>query len=124
MSDEWNAKLIGPVAEVSAMIRIDRPINPIPTSANEMSSSDTNHNSVTRWLDELKDGSDDAASQLWSRYFEKLVAVARKRLANSPKRVSDEEDVAINVFNSLCAGVEQGKFDRPMIEKISGNYWL
>ena len=75
-------------------------------------SSETNKHSVTLWLDELKQGSDDAANELWQRYFESLVAIARRRLANSPKRVSDEEDVALNVFNSLCAGAENGRFDQ------------
>ena len=74
--------------------------------------SERNRNSVTGWIDELKLGSDDAASQLWKRYFEKLVGVARNRLANAPKRVADEEDVALNVFNSLCDGVEQGRFEQ------------
>ena len=68
--------------------------------------------SVTRWLDDLKEGSDDAVSLLWRRYFEKLVGLAKSRLANAPKRISDEEDVAINVFKSLCDGVEQGRFDQ------------
>lgn len=68
-------------------------------------------NSVTRWLVDLKEGSEDAADLLWKHYFEKLVKVAQKRLANAPNRVADEEDLALNVFKSLCAGVEAGKFD-------------
>ncbi len=66
---------------------------------------------ITLWLQELKEGSDAAASDLWAQYFEKLVAVAKRRLSNAPKRVSDEEDVALNVFRSLCEGVEQGRFN-------------
>lgn len=77
-----------------------------------MSSPDLDFRSVTVWLNELKDGSDYAANELWQRYFARLVALARNRLANIPKRVSDEEDVALNVFHSLCQGAEQGRFDQ------------
>ncbi|MEL7500755.1 MAG: ECF-type sigma factor [Planctomycetota bacterium] len=69
-------------------------------------------NSVTDWISDLKHGSDDAADALWKRYFGRLVAVAKKRLANAPKRIADEEDVALNVFRSLCDGAEQGRFEQ------------
>ncbi len=88
---------------------MDPYVTQVPT---KMQSSDSSNHSVTRWLDDLKEGSDDAANELWQRYFGKLVAVARKRLGGAPKRVSDEEDVALNVFHSLCDGVEKGRFDQ------------
>jgi RNA polymerase sigma factor (sigma-70 family) len=81
-------------------------------SSPAMTYPEKDSNSVTRWLDDLKHGSDDAANELWRRYFKKLVAVARNRLANAPKRIADEEDVALNVFKSLCEGVEQGRFEQ------------
>ena len=69
-------------------------------------------NSVTKWIADLKQGSEDAADLLWRRYFQKLVAVAKTKLAKAPKRVSDEEDLALNVFKSLCAGAESGRFEK------------
>jgi RNA polymerase sigma factor (sigma-70 family) len=70
--------------------------------------------SVTRWLDELKTGvdPDSAASRLWQRYFGELVRLARARLGSAPRAASDEEDVALSAFHSLCEGAAQGRFAR------------
>ena len=77
-----------------------------------MTSDDRDFQSVTVWLQELKQGSEDAAAELWQRYFRRLVTLARKRLGNAPRRVSDEEDVAACVFRSLCNGIDSGRFDQ------------
>ena len=66
--------------------------------------------SVTGWIDQLKKGDERAAQEVWDRYFEKLVRLARKKLSAVPKRVADEEDVALSAFNSFCAGVADGRF--------------
>jgi len=71
----------------------------------------TDH-SVTRWIADLKAGDPDAAEQLASRYFDRLVQLARKHLGNAPRRVADEEDIAISVFHRLCAGADQGRFPK------------
>ncbi len=67
--------------------------------------------SITRLIDRLKANDPDAAQQLWARYFDKIVEVARKRLGAVPRRVADEEDVALSVFQSLCEGAAGGRFD-------------
>ncbi len=77
-----------------------------------MNQPDPEFRSVTLWLKELEQGSGAAANELWRRYFERLVKLAGKNLRNVPRRISDEEDVAINVFHSLCDGVENGRFDQ------------
>ena len=74
--------------------------------------SDPGSQSVTLWLKELEQGNNEAALELWNRYFKRLVSLARSKLYNVPKRISDEEDIAINVFYSLCDGIEKGRFDR------------
>jgi hypothetical protein len=51
-----------------------------------------------------------AVEQLWQRYFHRLVGLARQKLADSPRRVADEEDVALSAFASFCEGAEQGRF--------------
>jgi RNA polymerase sigma factor (sigma-70 family) len=66
--------------------------------------------SVTRWLDQLKTGDEAAAQQLWERYFPQLVALARKKLHDAPRRVADEEDVALSAFDSFCRNAERGRF--------------
>ncbi|MCI0682205.1 MAG: ECF-type sigma factor [Gemmataceae bacterium] len=66
--------------------------------------------SVTRWIAALKQGDDRAAAALWQRYFDRLVAMARKKLGATPRRAADEEDVALSVFRCLCDGAAHGRF--------------
>jgi RNA polymerase sigma factor (sigma-70 family) len=70
----------------------------------------TSDDSVSQWLGQLRDGDQEAAQKLWERYFPRLVALARKRLHDAPCRAADGEDVALDVFASLCHGVEEGRF--------------
>src|SRR5262249_49366796 len=66
--------------------------------------------SVTDWIDRLKIGDPAAAQQLWQSYFQRLHRIARKKLQGTPRRVADEEDVALSAFDSFCRGAEQGRF--------------
>ena len=66
--------------------------------------------SVTHWIRELKAGNQLAAQKLWEKYFHRLVALARTKLRNQPRRMADEEDVALSAFDSFCRGAEQGRF--------------
>jgi DNA-directed RNA polymerase specialized sigma24 family protein len=66
--------------------------------------------SVTRWLGQLQAGDPAAVQQLWERYFRRLVGLARKRLGDAPRRVADEEDVALSAFDSFCRNAEAGRF--------------
>jgi DNA-directed RNA polymerase specialized sigma24 family protein len=68
--------------------------------------------SVTNWIQELKAGNEQAARQLWQRYFARLLELARTRLRTSPRRAADEEDVAQSAFASFCLGAREGKFAR------------
>jgi DNA-directed RNA polymerase specialized sigma24 family protein len=72
----------------------------------------TSDGSVTHWLHLLKAGDRAAAQPLWERYFRRLVALARSRLQGTPRRVADEEDVALSAFDSFCRGAEQGRFPK------------
>lgn len=69
-------------------------------------------NSVTVWLDHLRAGDPEAARELWNRYFGRLVALARGRLAARVRRAADEEDVALSAFHSFCRAAEAGRFPR------------
>lgn len=68
--------------------------------------------SITCWIDELRLGRAEAAEALWQPYFERLVRLARQKLGVAPRRVADEEDVALSVFHSFCAGAAAGRFPR------------
>lgn len=49
--------------------------------------------SVTGWLHALREGDDDAAKELWNRYFRRIVRLAKHQLP--PDAVDDEEDLAV-----------------------------
>jgi DNA-directed RNA polymerase specialized sigma24 family protein len=68
--------------------------------------------SVTHWIGQLKTGDHAAAQQLWERYFQRLVGLARKKLHDKHRLGADEEDVALSAFDSFCRGAEQGRFPR------------
>jgi len=66
--------------------------------------------SVTHWLGAIKNGEAVAAQKLWEAYFRRLVALARQRLGNTPRRAADEEDVALRALNSFFEGIANGRF--------------
>ena len=68
--------------------------------------------SVTRLIDMLKEGDRLAAQGLWERYFQRLVGLARARLARAPSPVADAEDVALSAFDSFYRRAERGEFPR------------
>jgi RNA polymerase sigma factor (sigma-70 family) len=77
-----------------------------------MTSSASEAGSVTYWLSQLRQGQgqDDAAQKLWERYYERLVRLAQKRMARSPRRVEDEEDVVQSAFATFCSNLAGGRF--------------
>lgn len=66
--------------------------------------------SVTNWIGHLKQGDHAAAQPLWERYFDRLVRMARGRLASSRGLAADEEDVALSAFDSFCRAAAAGRF--------------
>src|SRR5258707_13878821 len=68
--------------------------------------------SVSHWINLLKSGDPAAVQSLWEAYFPRLVALARKKLREAPRRAADEEDVALSAFDSFCDGVARGRFPR------------
>ena len=66
--------------------------------------------SVTHWISALKQGDQAAVSGLWESYFRRLVGLARARLGDVPRRVADEEDVALSAFDSFCRRAQAGQF--------------
>jgi RNA polymerase sigma factor (sigma-70 family) len=66
--------------------------------------------SVTNWLLQLKAGKQEAAHPLWERYFHQMVGLARSQLRANPRRVADEEDVAVSAFAKFCQAAQGGRF--------------
>ncbi len=66
--------------------------------------------SITLWIEQLREGDPAAAQKLWETYFQRMVNLARGRLDGASKRMADEEDVAVSAFRSFCMGARDGKF--------------
>ncbi len=74
--------------------------------------SNSGEHSVTEWLAALKAEESIAGQRLWERYVEKLATLARKKLARTSRRSSDEEDIVIEVFTDFLNGVRDRRFER------------
>jgi RNA polymerase sigma factor (sigma-70 family) len=68
--------------------------------------------SITHWVEQARSGGHDTASKLWEAYFPRLVQLARRHLRDLPRRLADEEDVALSAFDSFWRGAGQGRFPR------------
>ena len=68
--------------------------------------------SVSRWIGGLEGGDPRAIEQLWQRYFQRLVGLARVKLRDLPRQMADEEDVALSAFDSFCRNAEGGRFPK------------
>ncbi|MBI3468790.1 MAG: RNA polymerase subunit sigma-70 [Planctomycetes bacterium] len=66
--------------------------------------------SVTHWIHETQQGNPAAAQALWELYFAKLVRLARQKQSGAPRRVADEEEVALSAFKSFCLAAQKGRF--------------
>ena len=73
-----------------------------------MSSDD----SVTCWINQLKDGDRAIVQRLWEAYMEKLLRLAHHKLRGLPQNVADPEDLAHSVFKSFCRVAEQRRFPK------------
>lgn len=65
---------------------------------------------VTRWIESLEGGDEDAAARLWEYCFPRMLRYASRRLPENLRRAMDEEDVAISAFRSFCMATARGAF--------------
>jgi len=66
--------------------------------------------SVSAWIGQIKAGERAAAQKLWERYCTRLVRLARAKLPRGPRRLDDEEDVALSAMDSFLRAAERGRF--------------
>ena len=66
---------------------------------------------VTRWIDELSSGDEQAAEELWQHVSLRLQDFARQRLDDRIRRGYDEHDAANSAFHSLCRGLTDGRLE-------------
>lgn len=69
-------------------------------------------NSVTSQIPALRAGDENAQTWLWTRYFGRLVSVARSKMVGIRCREADEEDIAITALYDFLRGVAEGSFPR------------
>ncbi len=67
--------------------------------------------SVTGWIDQLSDGNEQAAEQLWQHISLRLQEFALKKLDIQTRRRYDEHDAANSAFHSLCRGLADGRIE-------------
>jgi len=63
---------------------------------------ESSSHSVTQWLPALKQSDPEAVKALFDRFFKSIVQTASRHLKNMPRRVADEEDVAMSAVESVC----------------------
>jgi DNA-directed RNA polymerase specialized sigma24 family protein len=66
--------------------------------------------SVSYWIDQLKDGNQEAARLVFERYFARLEGLARRKLKGLPGGEVDEQDLALSAFASFCHAAAGGRF--------------
>lgn len=73
-------------------------------------SGETLNESDTRLIKRLKLGDKEAANELIGRYFQRVVRLAEKHLANHRVHGTGGEDIAASVFESLWKKADRGHF--------------
>ncbi len=53
-------------------------------------------------LERLKSGDEQAAFDLWERFFHQLLSQCRLRLRRNANAMVDEEDIALSAMKSFC----------------------
>src|SRR5262245_50465347 len=71
-------------------------------------------------LRQLRDGEGTAASELHSRYAERILRLARASLSRDLSARLDAEDIVQSVFSSFFRGVSRGFYEVPQGEELWG----
>jgi DNA-directed RNA polymerase specialized sigma24 family protein len=67
--------------------------------------------SVTGWIDQLANGHNQAADELWQHISARLHEFALQKLDPKTRRNYDERDAANSAFHSLCRGLADGRIE-------------
>lgn len=91
--------------------------SPLPTPPNHPATPAASDKSL---LARVRDGSQDAATTLYDRYAQRLMALAKARCGEDLAARVDAEDIVQSVFGSFFRGAAQGLYDAPSGEEIWG----
>lgn len=64
------------------------------------------------WLERFEGNDQAAAQEIADAYHERLVRLARKRLAQLPPQVGDDEGAVISALRSFFSGVQADQFPK------------
>ena len=67
--------------------------------------------SVTGWIDQLSQGNEQAAGELWQHISARLREFANRKLDPHTRRSYDKNDAANSAFLSLCRGLGDGRLE-------------
>ena len=62
------------------------------------------------WVKRLESSDESAAADVVDAFYNRLVGLARKRLAGMPPQVADDEGAVVSALRSFFSGVQQGQF--------------
>ncbi len=66
---------------------------------------------ITVWLEQVKDdGNEEAFEKIWAKYFSNLVRLARKKVAASPAKSADEDDIVQSALTSFYFRARSGRY--------------
>lgn len=68
--------------------------------------------SVSKMIARLKIDDSQAAGQIWQRFFQRLLPLARARLLKLSDRMVDEEDIMVSVFDRFFRAANEDRFAR------------
>lgn len=72
--------------------------------------SESHSLSISEYIDGLRVGDERAAQKVWEFFYERLVRLAAQRLAATPTKAADEEDVVQEATAQFFRLVQKGKF--------------
>ena len=70
----------------------------------------TPEESVSKLIEDVKSGDEQAVRAIWDAYFPRLCRTAAAQLAGQRRADADEEDVALSAFASFCKAAAGDRF--------------
>ncbi len=77
-----------------------------------LGSMEPDQDTIAEWIEQLRQGDEEASRQLWERFFDRLLDVAARKIKHARTADYDEEDVVLSALKSFCLGVREGRFPR------------
>lgn len=72
--------------------------------------SQSSTGSVTRMVRGVAAGDHDAERKLFERFFEVVIHLADQKLGHLPRKIADEQDVALDVMHDALTGIREDRF--------------